>query len=191
MKKITNFLIILLVTMTAKSFAVIHIINYNPATINLLCNVGDTLRFTNNTTAQTIIGIRADTTTLFTSTGVVAGAYKDYPIPLTLAVGTHTYVMVISGNTFVTGSFIIQGPATSIYSVSKNEADIKVYPNPVLNELFISTPSEAVCIVYNSCGEVVLSATLQPGENKVDIDLLAPGLYYARIGNRTTRILRY
>ncbi|TYA53010.1 T9SS type A sorting domain-containing protein [Formosa maritima] len=62
-----------------------------------------------------------------------------------------------------------------------NGISFNMYPNPVNNELYISTKSiNSVVNVYNITGKVVLTKTLTQGENLVDVSNLASGVYLAR-----------
>ncbi len=66
---------------------------------------------------------------------------------------------------------------------------LTVFPNPATDELSFSTTGIDVVTIYNIAGEK-LSEIKQPLNNKVDVNLLTPGIYIAEVkqGDAITRL---
>jgi len=58
---------------------------------------------------------------------------------------------------------------------------VKLYPNPVKNELFIQTDIPIIMELYNVTGQFVKKERLSIGVTVIRIDNLSIGLYYAKI----------
>ena len=63
-----------------------------------------------------------------------------------------------------------------------------LYPNPTVNEVFMSTNVESSSVeIYNITGKLVLAKTLVFGNNTVNVSKLSAGVYLARfISERKT-----
>ena len=55
--------------------------------------------------------------------------------------------------------------------------DIRIYPNPATNKLFIETSAACDIQIYNISGQLVLQTKLQQGKNELNLELLKPGMY--------------
>lgn len=65
---------------------------------------------------------------------------------------------------------------------------LRVYPNPVADELFIENNQESDVKFYDSYGKLVISLTV---ENRfIDISFLTKGVYFVEIGSETQRIIK-
>jgi Secretion system C-terminal sorting domain len=56
-------------------------------------------------------------------------------------------------------------------------ADVKVYPNPAGNKVYISTRYSCGGSIFSVAGNELYRVKLLPGKNKPDISLLTPGIY--------------
>lgn len=77
-------------------------------------------------------------------------------------------------------------------TTSISESRVTLYPNPVYDNITISTELEEQYIVleiYNELGQKVLSKTMSTfyGETEVDIDHLNSGIYFWKIRNRNNQ----
>ena len=55
--------------------------------------------------------------------------------------------------------------------------DIRIYPNPATNKLFIETSAACDIQIYNISGQLVLQTNLQQGKNELNLALLNAGMY--------------
>jgi glucuronoarabinoxylan endo-1,4-beta-xylanase len=69
--------------------------------------------------------------------------------------------------------------------------DLKLYPNPAKEEIFINTIiSDSSFKIYNSNGKIMNSGKLTLGNNKIEITHLADGIYFIDIIDGTTKTSR-
>ena len=71
--------------------------------------------------------------------------------------------------------------------VVRKEDPIRVYPNPVQNEVTIEAKDEATLagktvVVYNTLGKAVMSFLLKTNKTTLPVQALLPGVYMMRIG---------
>ncbi len=67
-----------------------------------------------------------------------------------------------------------------------SEVEIKVYPNPVRDELTIDyadAEKNCVLLVFNSVGALVREQKLFPGLNRISVAGFADGIYFARVSD--------
>lgn len=67
---------------------------------------------------------------------------------------------------------------------------IAVYPNPAAGELFIQSANQGKFTLFSISGLVMKKMDLTPGENKIDIRKLNPGIYLLRIDARNKTFVR-
>ncbi|MDI9256298.1 M43 family zinc metalloprotease [Flavobacterium sedimenticola] len=121
------------------------------------------------------------------ATGAMFMNYMDYVDDRCMAFFTNGQKAVMQAT--------MNGPRVSLktsngcqsLSVTEQEAiqAIAVYPNPVSQYFFITSPHTAVDFVeiFNTSGQLVQTQTLDDVNNKIVIDQLASGIYYLRIYN--------
>ncbi|MBP1841268.1 carbohydrate-binding protein [Formosa algae] len=61
------------------------------------------------------------------------------------------------------------------------ESTIKMYPNPIKNELHINKAMGAKVDVFDSLGKLILSSKLSTNDSSIDTSSLTPGLYFVRL----------
>jgi len=66
---------------------------------------------------------------------------------------------------------------------SPNLVNLKVYPNPVLNELYVETRNTCFnyCRIFNNLGHLVKESYIKQGFNSIDMSNLKMGLYYVQV----------
>jgi hypothetical protein len=57
------------------------------------------------------------------------------------------------------------------------KVEMQVYPNPVKTTLNVLSNQNTVIQIIDINGSVVLNAQLQNGDNRLDVQYLAPGVY--------------
>lgn len=82
-------------------------------------------------------------------------------------------------------------PSSTTLLKTNPAAKWSIYPNPVLNDLFIDSPAKAASIeVYNETGVKVISAEMRNAQ-PLHIGFLPPGIYMIRInGNEGKRFIK-
>jgi PKD repeat protein len=104
----------------------------------------------------------------------------------TAANPSHTYG--VGGNYTVTLTASNGNCSTThsldILNVSTEEMEstaLTVYPNPAENELNITIDQNAIVHIINLAGQQVASERIVKGNNTIDIQTIASGLYFAQI----------
>ena len=80
-------------------------------------------------------------------------------------------------------------------AVDENDAmEIKVYPNPTNNVLFVETrliaSLPAKYIITNVTGQTLLSGHITNETQQIDVTGLAEGMYFVRIQNNSKTIIK-
>ena len=82
----------------------------------------------------------------------------------------------------------IWGTCPSFGLDDQNQLDISIYPNPVIDKLFIQGLSNPTKIsVYNILGKLVLSKTTS---SEINVDNLQSGIYILKIVDNQKEIVR-
>ncbi|MBI3234407.1 MAG: T9SS type A sorting domain-containing protein [Bacteroidetes bacterium] len=82
-----------------------------------------------------------------------------------------------------TGLIEISKPVPSGIAVMSDE-DFKIFPNPAQKELYVELPPTAVqgqIEIYSISGQLVLSSSLKPDKNTINIENLAQGTFVVKI----------
>jgi hypothetical protein len=89
-----------------------------------------------------------------------------------------------------------RGIITGIKTAQDNRPDLRLYPNPARDEIFIENPAEPGSSVNVSdiTGKILMSQKIQQGQNIVKIDQLRPGIYFVVIhsesGSVTQKLIK-
>lgn len=163
------------------SFAtpVTYTVTYNTTT-NVTCNVGNTLKFYGVSAASYAV--------------IINGSLSIAPHPCMTSPYYIGYHVVVSGdNTFSINS-TWNGTITVNVTTGVNEnnasANIKLFPNPVVNVLQVSVINKANLMVYTPTGQVVITTALEAGSNEVDVSKLASGIYYVKVGDVVSKLVK-
>lgn len=87
-------------------------------------------------------------------------------------------------------------PSTSRMTISENTTleSIKVYPNPVKDNMFINLSGKSTVDVYNVNGQLTLTKSLSEGKNILNASDWKTGVYYIRIsvgsGTKTFKVIK-
>lgn len=94
-------------------------------------------------------------------------------------------------------------PSAARMSISENTKSektlsaiegIKVYPNPVKENLFINLLEKSIVAVYNISGQLVFTKSLSEGKNMINTSEWKTGMYYIRIsgasGDKTFKVIK-
>lgn len=72
---------------------------------------------------------------------------------------------------------------SKVTSVNYKADRPSIYPNPVADNLTVSSPTEDRLVIYNHLGQQMKSQTLKNGTNIVDMSELRSNIYFIRFGN--------
>jgi hypothetical protein len=189
MKMLKSLLIVLMTVLTVNSFSqTVHTFNYTDNGMTFTCNSGDTVLFYNNSGVN-VYAISVDggsPITGVTSNGSFA-TYK-YVVPVTASM-THTLVMATAGGNS-TSYWNVTSITTGISSHSSLETNIRVFPNPVIDFLNITTPIDATLKLYNINGQLVMTEKVTEGDNKIFVENLASGIYIATVNSKVVKLVK-
>jgi photosystem II stability/assembly factor-like uncharacterized protein len=88
---------------------------------------------------------------------------------------------------------------TGVEDGDRSEDSIKIFPNPACDFIEINVGNRQACSlqreikIYNTIGECVmhLTPTLSEGEGaRIDVSGLPPGIYFVRVGDRVSKIIK-
>ena len=179
---IKNLLFAVLTFFTFNSFAtpVTYTVTKG-VTTNVTCNVGDTLKFYG--TIASAYGVSINSSVVIAPHVVNSPFYIGY------------YVVVSGDNSFtINASVSWSGTITVNVATSLNEknasANITLFPNPVINVLQVSVLNKANLMVYTPTGQVVITTLLEAGANDVNVSKLASGIYYVKVGDVVSKLVK-
>lgn len=69
----------------------------------------------------------------------------------------------------------------SIATVNAKQQKISIYPNPVSDVMHIDYNGEATATVYNTTGQVMMTANVSNSSNTIDVSALPAGMYYLQL----------
>lgn len=70
-----------------------------------------------------------------------------------------------------------------INSIQETKEIVSMYPNPAQSHIQLNVKERSQLTIYSVLGNVVLSETLQPGNNRVDLSSLISGQYFVAVEN--------
>ncbi len=80
---------------------------------------------------------------------------------------------------------------TGTVSISELDGfDIKIYPIPLTDRLFIDTNEEARVIIFSSFGKLVSDYMLKHSVNELDLSELPVGIYFCQVKNGNQTVIR-
>lgn len=129
--------------------------------------------------------------------------YKSFELPIIYleeGVGDSIEVMITAGNSDapVPGNIMVLDNFKLNYQsipTSKKEnlqAEIKVYPNPFINELFIKSESTDAkeFQLYSLHGKLVLKGFMNQKVHSIDLSNLPPNIYFLKTDNQSIKLIK-
>ncbi|WP_343633648.1 T9SS type A sorting domain-containing protein [Fluviicola sp.] len=92
-----------------------------------------------------------------------------------------SYAVIVTQNNCSDTSNCVVISTVGVESLEQNGWN--VYPNPVTDQLFIEAIESAEITIIDMAGKTILSETLQPGKNTLNVSLLTRGVYFIRSGS--------
>jgi hypothetical protein len=162
-------------------------------TLNVIASVGDTLRFVDTHTYSTLVMFRKSPSSNFVISdwNLQAGGYPT-SIPYDYVVSVNDTAYVFSAG--LNGTYYMYGKITmpSVTSVKENSSatNIKLLPNPATKVVQVTTIDKANLIVFTTTGQVVITTTVNAGTTDIDVSKLTSGLYYVKIGDAVSKLIK-
>lgn len=78
---------------------------------------------------------------------------------------------------------------TSVDKV-KESASLKIYPNPVKNNLFVDLDEVSIVEVYNVTGVLMISSNATEKKHNIDVSKLPAGLYFVKTANNISKFIK-
>lgn len=182
MKTLKNLLIGLFLTLfTINSFATVIPVTFN-VTSSVTCSIGDTLKFYAQVAGP--YGVSVNSNQVIAPHAVTSPYY----IGKYVIVGGETSYSIVAQSQAWSGTITIQS-GLGVNEV-KNQPTIKLFPNPVVDILKVSTSEKTKINIFNINGQSVLTQDLEKGVNDVDVFTLSNGIYFVSIGNKTQKIIK-
>lgn len=177
MKK--HLLIVLMLVTSVNLFATTYTVNYTPGpNINVTCIVGDVIIFNASSPTATWIFGQPSVQMLPVST---SNSY-------TVTASDTAYVMDPQG-TPSSGKIIVQTP-TGINSMSEKLAKVLLFPNPIMEELTITTEQTTPVTIINAIGQIKYQADIRAGITRIETKDWSPGIYIAVFEGRREKIIK-
>jgi hypothetical protein len=148
-------------------------------TSSVTCNVGDTIKFYATTNGS--YGV------------IVNGSLVIAPHPVSTPYYIGFHVVSIGDNSFsINGVWNVTITVNLATSLSEKNASaiIKLFPNPVINVLQVSVLNKPNLMVYTPTGQFVITTALEAGANDVDVSKLASGIYYVKVGDVVSKLVK-
>ena len=181
---IALFAVLALSTATAQ---VTHVISFTVlgAVQNVTVNTGDVLEFRSPGYVIDMLRVATTPTNLINHAVAPYGNVLSYTV---LANDTAYWITNSNGGQF--HGRITHNVATGI-SEYLNTNSVKVFPNPTTDILKVTTTLEKSNIgVFTQFGQLVIKTTVESGTSDLDVSQLASGIYYVRVDNFTTKIIK-
>lgn len=166
-------------------------------TLNVIAQVGDTLRFVNTNYYQLLKIFRKSPSLDFVtgSTNYIVGGYSP-GIPYDYVVSVNDTAYAFNSDPF-SGNYIY-GKITLLTVTdikdnnnnNNNSTTIKLFPNPANNLVQVTTIDKANLMIFSTTGQAVITATLNAGTTDIDVSQLTSGLYYVKVGDAVSKLIK-
>jgi hypothetical protein len=107
------------------------------------------------------------------------------------ATSAGSYAVIVTENSCSKTSSCTSVTVTGLSGGAANSGTLKMHPVPNSGSFMLEAPSALSVEVYNQVGQVVLSKTLAPGLNNIELDNASSGIYFIvsidEKGNRTSQ----
>lgn len=184
MKTIRNLFIALFTFVTICSFAVpSHSVIFGTTT-NVTCSIGDTLKFYGTNAGGYTVSINNVNITMgsILVNGLIGSKH--------IVTGSEATFKITNGSTSSVFPGTITVNTTTGITESTNTTTIKVFPNPVVDILKVSTNIKTKINIFNISGQSVLSKDIEIGTTDIDMTEFSSGIYFVNIENKTQKVTK-
>lgn len=168
------------------SVSLSHTVTYN-TTNNVVCAVGDTLKFYATNTA--VQGIQINSVTVIAPAFPSTNNYIGYYV-ITGNENSYTFYNDVNFQIEHTGSIVLVDRNTG-GSDEFVEDKIELFPNPAHHHITLNSSSAGKIELFNINGKQVLSDEIHHGTNEINLSDLSPGTYFIRINTKSTKVIKY
>ena len=108
----------------------------------------------------------------------------------TAAAEGESTVSLTSGNSTANADVLLKSSQTETGIVNPEDIVLNVYPNPVMNKLTITLAVNERITIYSTMGELLIQQNLIAGDNTIDLSAVNKGVYVAKIGKTTFKVIK-
>lgn len=108
---------------------------------------------------------------------------------ITPTVTTSYTVTGVDANSCVNSAVVTQSVSacTGVNELGNAFNAVRLYPNPTSSDITLELPENANVVIYNSLGQVIFNQNLTYGNNVINLDALAKGIYVVQISNAANK----
>lgn len=99
----------------------------------------------------------------------------------------------VSDHTLLTQGFqqpLISSGSTPVSDVPLSDAEVRVWPNPTSDFIYLETEMPVAVQLYSLTGKTVLSHTTPTKQRRVDISSLTPGFYWLQLTDESGIVVK-
>jgi hypothetical protein len=93
-------------------------------------------------------------------------------------------------NAIVNADLMLKGSDNNTALQNPESVVINMYPNPVLDKLTINLKEMQDVSIFNAMGQLSLQKQLSSGSNELDMSEMSKGVYFVKIGNTKTKLIK-
>lgn len=99
-------------------------------------------------------------------------------------------VNLTSGNSTANADVLLKSSQTQTDIVNPGDVVLNVYPNPVVDKLTITLAVSEKIDIYGVMGELLIHQNLTAGDNTIDLSSVNKGVYFAKVGKATIKVIK-
>ena len=99
-------------------------------------------------------------------------------------------VVLSDNNSAANADLLLKNQQTDTGIENIENGVINTYPNPVIDYLNIEVKDASTIKIYNVIGKMLFNENLNSGLNTLDLSTIREGVYIAKIGKTTQRIVK-
>ncbi len=99
-------------------------------------------------------------------------------------------VVLTVENAVVNADLMLKSSENSTALQSPKLDVVNMYPNPVLDMLTINLKDAQEVSIYNAMGQLTMQKQLNSGSNMLDMSEMSKGVYFVKIGNSQTKLIK-
>ncbi len=108
----------------------------------------------------------------------------------TAAAYASTVVVISSTQTTANRDMMLKGTDEATGINRQENTSVSVFPNPVKDKLTVSVVQDETISIYNLDGQLNYRSQLSRGINTIDLSYMTAGVYIARIGGKSFKLIK-
>lgn len=118
-------------------------------------------------------------------------AFDTYKIVTEKASATaESVVNLTSNNSNANADMLLRSPQTNTDISNTEDILLSIYPNPLVDKLIITLKESENVAIYNPMGQLLLLKSLKSSINILDLSTINKGVYFAKIGKTTIKVIK-